>query len=148
MKLVVPPALDQPPPPGYRVHHTSGRESLLTLAQAFGISVEQLRSASNVPNFYSAHTVPPKGFRLCVPKKEAEGEAAAGGGGTSSVLEAGGGHAPIHQVREGDTVEGLCEQHGISEEELRSWNRVHFPLGFKGALFPGQVLVVKRVALG
>ena len=48
-------------------------------------------------------------------------------------------------VAEGDTVRGVLAQYGITDKQLRTWNRKHFPVGERGRLLVGQPLIVRKL---
>ncbi|CBN76682.1 conserved unknown protein [Ectocarpus siliculosus] len=52
-------------------------------------------------------------------------------------------HVVQHIVRQGDSVEALAEQYGVTADEVRIWNRKYFPVGEPGCLCPGQVLTLR-----
>jgi membrane-bound lytic murein transglycosylase D len=47
-----------------------------------------------------------------------------------------------YKVRKGDSLWSIASRHNLSEQELRSWNK----LGSKSTIYPGQVLVVSQRA--
>lgn len=48
-----------------------------------------------------------------------------------------------HVVRQGESVEALAKQYGVTADEVRLWNRKYFPVGEPGFLCPGQVLTLR-----
>lgn len=48
-----------------------------------------------------------------------------------------------HVVRQGDSVETLADLYDTTADQIRIWNRRHFPVGEPGFLFPGQVLSLR-----
>lgn len=54
-----------------------------------------------------------------------------------------------HVVRQGDSVDTLADLYGTTPDQVRIWNRKHFPIGEPGFIFPGQILTVRtRAAVG
>ena len=53
-----------------------------------------------------------------------------------------------HVVRQGDSVDTLAELYGTTPDQVRIWNRKHFPIGEPGFIFPGQILTLRTRAGG
>lgn len=53
-----------------------------------------------------------------------------------------------HTLRQSDTIEVLAELYGVTPEQIRIWNRKHFPVGEPGALVPGQVITLRTSTVG
>lgn len=53
-----------------------------------------------------------------------------------------------HTLRHSDTIEALAELYGVTPEQIRIWNRKHFPVGEPGALVPGQVVTLRTSTVG
>lgn len=53
-----------------------------------------------------------------------------------------------HVVRQGDSVETLAQLYGTTPDQVRIWNRKHFPIGEPGFIFPGQILTLRTRAVG
>ncbi|CAH0481883.1 unnamed protein product [Peronospora belbahrii] len=51
----------------------------------------------------------------------------------------------IHVVEPGDTPEELAKRYGMTDDEMREYNRAYFPKGYRGEIRPGYKLVVKRL---
>lgn len=52
-------------------------------------------------------------------------------------------HVVQHVVCQGDSVESLAASYRVTTDQVRVWNRKHFPVGEPGFLFPGQVLTLR-----
>lgn len=52
-----------------------------------------------------------------------------------------------HVVRQGDSVETLAQLYGTTPDQVRVWNRKHFPIGEPGFIFPGQILTLRTRAV-
>lgn len=48
----------------------------------------------------------------------------------------------LYAVHEGDSLEGICLDLGVQEDEVRRCNRHIFPIGEPGRLAPGQILTI------
>ena len=53
-----------------------------------------------------------------------------------------------HTVRQGDAVEALAVLYGVTPQQIRVWNRKHFPVGEPGALVPGHVITLRTSTVG
>jgi LysM repeat protein len=50
----------------------------------------------------------------------------------------------IHIVQQGETPEEIANRYHMTRDEIREWNRVYFPKGYRGEIQPGYKLVVKK----
>lgn len=154
-------------PPDRRVriqeHVVKKGETLSGIAARYGVTVAALRRANRLEGKDDRRL--PVGKRLRIPR--AGGEVLLAGaaappeppGAAATQAQGGRGEAPAeraqdtagdgqvtrktvgretYQVRQGDTLWGIAQQHGVTVEQLRTWNG----LGKEGTIYPGQTLVV------
>jgi membrane-bound lytic murein transglycosylase D len=114
------------------VHHTVRRgETLSHIAVRYGVTVGGLQAANGQirPNRLQV------GQRLTIPQ---------GGRATQQVASASSSRSSTqwrtHQVRRGDTLWGIARRHGVTVQQLRSWNNLGRN---QSRILPGQRLRVR-----
>ncbi|MBI3997398.1 MAG: peptidoglycan DD-metalloendopeptidase family protein [Armatimonadetes bacterium] len=127
----VPPASAAAPVPP-RTHSVQGGDSLWTISQRYGVSVEALASANGL----APQAVLPVGKRLVVPS---------GGAASASPAAPARATAPataVHVVQSGQSLWTIASQYGTTVETLMAVNNLS-----DDRLMPGQRLVVSGRAL-
>ena len=104
------------------VHRVASGESLWTIAQRYGVSIDDLRAWNGI----GASGVIYPGQQLTL-----RGGAAA----TASTAVA----TTVHRVASGESLWTIARRYGVSVDELRAWNG----LGASAIIHPGQQLTVR-----
>lgn len=117
-EILVDQVLQVPVPPGATTHTVQSGETLFSIAQSYGISLEALASANNIMDPDSIYV----GQVLIIP------------GSSSSTQE----HPRIHIVQEGDTLLGIALQYQVDVNELARVNGITDP----DSIYTGQRLTI------
>jgi LysM repeat protein len=104
-------------------------DSVWSVANKHGITMDQLRSWNNIKNDFIY-----PGQRLVV--KNGTGATSQANRTTTASSGTNGGS---YTVASGDSVWGVANKHGITMDQLRSWNNIK-----NDFIYPGQTLIVKN----
>jgi membrane-bound lytic murein transglycosylase D len=122
----------------YQHHKIKSGDTLLGLARRYGIRVADIVSLNKISNPRALRV----GADLILPLQK-------GGAGRFPVADIGDDHQrsrkptpKSYKVRSGDNLWKIAKRFGVSEKELKAWNR----LGNKSVLRPGQTLVVSTTS--
>ncbi|HXV19536.1 MAG TPA: LysM peptidoglycan-binding domain-containing protein [Desulfuromonadales bacterium] len=121
----------------YQHHKIRSGDTLLGLARRYGIRVADIVSLNKISNPRALRV----GTDLILPLQK--------GGSTINVADLGDDYQrsrrqtpKSYKVRSGDSLWKIARRFGVSEKELKGWNR----LGSKSVLRPGQTLVVSATS--
>lgn len=123
----------------YKTHVVAPTDSFESICKTFNISYSHFLqiNRSRFPVGKRVELVP--GERVIVPDLSATQEAASRRNIAEVKLT-----KQIHVVEPGDTPEDVAKRYGMTYDEIREYNRVYFPKGYRGEIRPGYKLVVKK----
>ena len=117
-------------PAGDIIHTVVAGDTLGDIAATYGVTVEAIAAANNLPDVHSLEV----GQQLLIPlsgdtgagEDTAAGEETAGGEDNAGE-ETGGGEEQIYVVQPGDTLFRIGQQYGFTIEELVAYNNIVNP---------------------
>ena len=120
--------------PGDGAYAVQKGDTIKSVAAKHGVTNDELKEANNIPSSYGALTVLQAGRRLSLPAH------------ASAACQALDDRPVLHTVAHGDTLESVREIYGITEAEIRNWNRAHIPKGHATLMLrTGMQLVIRRL---